>query len=166
MYTVGILTVSTKGAAGQREDKSGDVIRERVTAAGNKVVDYTIVTDDKEIIARKMKEWADRGGMDVLMSTGGTGLSQSDVTPEATLSIIEKLVPGLPEIVRIETSKKTPTAVLSRGVAGVRKKCLIVNMPGSPKAVSEWLDIILPVLQHAVDILTGAVTEHVERHQH
>lgn len=160
MFTAGILTISTKGSQGQREDKSGDVIREMVTAAGNRVVDYTIVTDDKGLISRKLAEWADRGDIDLILSTGGTGLSQTDVTPEATLAVVEKLVPGIPELIRMETVKKTPTAVLSRAVAGARKKCLIINLPGSPKAVSECLAICLPVLQHAVDIIKGSVTEH------
>jgi molybdenum cofactor synthesis domain-containing protein len=164
MFTTGVLTISTKGAKGQRQDISGEVIKEMVSAVGGKVVDYAIVTDDKDIIANKLIEWADRGDMDVILSTGGTGLSETDITPEATLSVIEKLVPGIPELVRMETVKKTPTAVLSRAVAGVRKKCLIINMPGSPRAVKECLEIIQPVIQHAVDIIKGVVTEHGPQH--
>lgn len=160
MYSVGILTISTKGAKGQREDKSGQVIREMVSAAGNRVVEYAIIPDDRSLISIRLADWADRGDMDVILTTGGTGLSDTDVTPEATMVVVDKLVPGIPELIRIETSKKTPTAILSRGVAGVRKKCLIINMPGSPRAVSEWLELVVPVIQHAVDIIKGVVTEH------
>jgi molybdopterin adenylyltransferase len=160
MYSVGILTISTKGAKGQREDKSGPVIRDMVSGAGNRVAAYAVITDDRNLISIRLSEWADRGDMDVILTTGGTGLAESDVTPEATMAVVDRLVPGIPELIRVETSRKTPTAVLSRGVAGVRKKCLIINMPGSPKAVSEWLGLVLPVIQHAVDIIKGTVTEH------
>jgi len=165
MFTAGILTISTKGAKGQREDKSGPVIRDMVSAAGNRVVEYAVIPDDRSLISIRLVDWADRGDMDVILTTGGTGLSDSDVTPEATIVVVDKLVPGIPELIRIETSRKTPTAILSRGVAGVRKKCLIINMPGSPKAVSEWLGLVLPVIQHAVDIIKGTVTEHSTQQQ-
>lgn len=164
MFTAGILTISTKGAKGQRQDKSGEVIRDKVSSVDSRVVEYAMVTDDKGIIAKKLVEWADRGDIDVILTTGGTGLSDTDVTPEATLSVIDKVVPGIPELVRVETVKKTPTAILSRAVAGVRKKCLIVNMPGSPRAVEECMEIILPVVPHAVDIIKGVVTEHGAQH--
>ena len=160
MFSVGILTISTKGSKGQREDKSGEVIRDMVLSAGNRVVEYAIIPDDRGLISIKLVEWADRGDIDVILSTGGTGLSDTDVTPEATAVVVDKLVPGIPEIIRMETFKKTPTAILSRAVAGVRKKCLIINMPGSPRAVSECLGIVMPVIQHAVDIIKGVVTEH------
>jgi molybdopterin adenylyltransferase len=165
MYNVGILTISTRGAKGQREDKSGQVIKDMMTAGGNRVVEYAVIPDDRSLISIRLAEWADRGDMDVILTTGGTGLSDTDVTPEATMVVVDKLVPGIPELVRIETSKKTPTAILSRGVAGVRKKCLIINMPGSPKAVGEWLELAVPVIQHAVDIVKGAVTEHGGQYQ-
>jgi molybdopterin adenylyltransferase len=160
MFTAGILTISTKGSQGEREDRSGEVIREMVSAVNSRVAEYAIVTDNKEIISRKLVEWADRGDIDVILTTGGTGLSETDVTPEATLAVMDKPVPGIPEIIRTETYKKTPMAMLSRAVAGVRKKCLIINMPGSPKAVSECLEIVMPAIQHAVDIIKGVVTEH------
>jgi molybdopterin adenylyltransferase len=164
MFNVGILTISTKGSKGERQDKSGEVIREMVSSGNSRVVAYVVVTDDKEIISRKLVEWADRGDVDVILTTGGTGLSDTDVTPEATLAVVEKLVPGISEIIRTETYKKTPMAMLSRAVAGVHKKCLIINMPGSPKAVSECLEIVMPVIQHAVDIIKGTVTEHGAQH--
>ena len=116
------------------------------------------------MIAGKLAEWADTGNIDVILTTGGTGLGARDITPEATLSIIDKLVPGFAEIMRIKTFDVTPRAVLSRAVAGVRGKCLIINMPGSPKAVRECLEIIFPAIPHAVEMITGTVTEHaIER---
>jgi molybdopterin adenylyltransferase len=105
-------------------------------------------------------EWADAGDVDVILTTGGTGLGPRDVTPEATAPILDKLVPGIAEAMRMETFGKTPTAILSRAVAGVRKKCLIVNMPGSPNGVRECMEVILVALVHAVEIITGTVTEH------
>ena len=160
MFTAGILTISTKGALGQRVDKSAEVMREVLATAETRVVKYEIVTDDRTIIANKLKEWADEGAMDVILSTGGTGLSPTDVTPEATLSVVEKQVPGIGEAMRVRTSGIAPTAILSRAVAGVRKKCLIINLPGNPKAVRECLEVVLPVIPHAVDIIKGVVTEH------
>ena len=160
MFTVGILTISTKGALGQRIDKSAEVMREVLATTETRVVKYEIVTDDRTIIANKLKEWADEGTMDVILSTGGTGLSATDVTPEATLSVVEKQVPGIGEAMRVRTSLKAPTAILSRAVAGVRKKCLIINLPGNPRAVRECLEVVLPVIPHAVDIIKGVVTEH------
>lgn len=161
MFTVGILTMSDKGSRGERVDVSGPTIRDIVTAAMEcRVVKYEIVPDEKIIIAGKLTEWADAGGIDVILTTGGTGLAERDVTPEATLSVIEKEVPGIPEAVRAGTLNKTPMAMLSRAVAGVRKKTLIINMPGSPKAVRECLEIIVPAIPHAVEIMKGEFTEH------
>jgi molybdopterin adenylyltransferase len=153
--------LSDKGSRGERVDVSGPTIKEIVTASLEcRVVKYEMIPDDLELITTKLADWCDEGGIDVILTTGGTGLSARDVTPEATLSIIEKEVPGIPEAVRAGTSSKTPTAMLSRAVAGIRKKTLIINMPGSPKAVRECLEIIVPALPHAVDILKGEFTEH------
>jgi molybdopterin adenylyltransferase len=161
VFTVGILTLSDKGSRGERVDVSGPTIKEIVTASVEcRVVKYEMIPDDLELITDKLAKWCDEGGVDVILTTGGTGLSARDVTPEATLSIIEKEVPGIPEAVRAGTLSKTPTAMLSRAVAGIRKKTLIINMPGSPKAVRECLEIIVPALPHAVDILKGTFTEH------
>ena len=160
MFNLGILTISTKGYAGQREDASGPAIKDVLAAIDARAVKYEIVPDDKDMIVSKLIEWADGGTVDVLVTTGGTGLSPTDVTPEATLAVIDRLVPGLPERMRAETLKKAPTAVLSRAVAGLRKRCLIINLPGSPKAVRECLEVIMPVIPHAVDIMKGTVTEH------
>ena len=161
MFTVGILTMSDKGHRGERVDESGNkVIRDMVTACGASVVNYEIVPDDGNIIRQKLAEWADSGKIDVILATGGTGLGPRDVTPEATLAIIDRAVPGISEAMRTGTLNKTPMAMLSRAVAGVRKKCLIVNLPGSPRAVKECLEIALPAIPHAIDIIKGKVTEH------
>ena len=113
-----------------------------------------------DVISHKLAEWADEGLVDVIITTGGTGLSQRDVTPEATLSILDKVVPGFAEAMRAKTFGTTPMAILSRATAGVRGRCLIINLPGSPKAVGECLEVILPVIPHAVEIIKGEVTEH------
>jgi molybdopterin adenylyltransferase len=160
MINFGILTISDKGSRGQREDKSGGVIRDIVARLESRVVKYDIVPDEIEVIAGKLLEWADGGGLDVILTTGGTGLSRRDVTPEATLSVIDREVPGIAEAMRVKSLEKTPMAVLSRAAAGMRGQCLIVNLPGSPKAVQECLEVILPAIPHAVEIIRGEVTEH------
>ncbi len=132
----------------------------RVSIMGGRVVRYDIVPDEVDIIRRRLIEWADAGDVDVILTTGGTGLGPRDVTPEATIPILDKLVPGIAEAMRLETFGKTPTAILSRAVAGVRKKSLIINMPGSPNGVRECLEVIVDPIIHAVEIITGVVTEH------
>ena len=161
MFTVGILTMSDKGSRGEREDVSGSVIREIVTKVFDcQVVKYEVISDEPSVISAKLATWADAGGIDVILTTGGTGLSPRDNTPEATLAVLDKQVPGIPEAIRAGTLNKTPMAILSRAVAGVRKRTLIINMPGSPKAVRESLEIINQSLPHAVEIMTGAYTDH------
>lgn len=160
MIDIGILTISDKGSQGQRQDKSGDVIRECLSEIDSSVICYEIVPDEKEVIAGKLMEWADSGSVDVILTTGGTGLAERDVTPEATLSVINKNAPGFVEAMRAKSLEKTPMAVLSRAVSGLRGKCLIINMPGSPKAVQECLEVIMPAIPHAVEIIKGEVTEH------
>jgi molybdopterin adenylyltransferase len=160
MIKTGVLTISDKGSQGQREDKSGPVVRDSVSAMNGSVVKYEVVPDDKETIASKLCAWADGGEIDVILTTGGTGLGKRDITPEATLSVIDREVPGIAEAMRVKSLEKTPTAMLSRAVAGQRGKCLIVNLPGSPRAVKECLDIIMLALPHAVEIIRGKVTEH------
>jgi len=160
MFNLGILTISDKGSQGQRYDESGEVIRNSPLVLDNSVLKYEVIPDEVDIIANKLAEWADEGKVDVILTTGGTGLGPRDVTPEATLSIVDKVVPGFIEVMRTRTFKATPFAILSRAVAGVRGKCLIINLPGSPKAVRECLEIISPAIPHAVEILKGEVTEH------
>ncbi|MFC1902428.1 molybdopterin adenylyltransferase [Chloroflexota bacterium] len=160
MFTVGILTISDKGSQGQRQDKSGEVIREGLSQLDSNIVNYDIIPDECAVIAGKLAEWADKGEMDVILTTGGTGLGRRDVTPEATLSIVDKTVPGFSEAMRAKSLEKTPMAVLSRATAGVRGNCLIINLPGSPKAVRECLEVVLPAVPHAVEIIKGEVTEH------
>ena len=160
MLTVGILTISDKGARGQRLDESGKIIRDIFSSLDSQVTKYEIVPDEVEIIRQKLAEWADEGATDVIITTGGTGLSQRDVTPEATLAILDKVVPGFAEAMRTKSLEKTPMAMLSRATAGVRGKCLIINLPGSPRAVRECLEVIMPAIPHAVEIIKGVVTEH------
>jgi molybdenum cofactor synthesis domain-containing protein len=160
MINIGILTVSDKGSQGQRQDKSGEAIRDIVTALKSAIVKYEIVPDEKDVIAATLCDWADSGKVDVILTTGGTGLSKRDVTPEATLAVIEREVPGIAEAMRAKSLEKTPMAMLSRAVAGQRGQCLIINMPGSTKAVRECLEVVLPALPHAVEIIKGEVTEH------
>ncbi len=159
MFTVGILTISDKGSRGERQDKSGEAIRQVLSGVDVSVANYDIVPDEKDLIAEKLVKWADKDNLDVVVTTGGTGLTPRDVTPEATLAVVDRIVPGFAEAMRAESLKKTPHAMLSRAVAGTRGKCLIVNLPGSPKAVRECLQVILPALPHAVETLKGQAGE-------
>lgn len=160
MLNFGILTISDKGWRGQRYDESGKTIRDRLSSLDSRIVKYEVIPDEKDVIASKLTEWTDEGNVDVIITTGGTGLGPRDVTPEATLAVVDRIVPGLTETMRAETFSKTPFAILSRAVAGIRGRCLIVNLPGSPKAVWECLEVVLPVIPHAVEIIKGEVTEH------
>jgi molybdenum cofactor synthesis domain-containing protein len=157
---VGILTASTLGARGEREDTSGAAIRELIEPIGGVVEAYRVVTDDRAIIGDALRTWTDTQGLDLILTTGGTGLSPTDVTPEATRDVVERDVPGLAEAMRLEGLKHTSRAMLSRGVAGVRGRTLIVNLPGSPKGVRESLGAILDVLPHAIEILQRRPTDH------
>ncbi len=160
---VGVLTVSDRSARGEREDKSGPLLAELVKERlGAEVVRMDVVPDEREEIAAVLKDWADRLRLDLVLTTGGTGFAPRDVTPEATRDVIEKEAPGLAEAMRAESLKVSPHAMLSRGVAGIRGNTLIVNLPGSPKAVRENLEVILPVLPHAVELLN----ENPEAEQH
>jgi len=159
MFTAGILTISDKGSRGERQDKSGETIREIISRVGTRFLNYDIIPDEKEAIVEKLVRWADEDKLDVLFTTGGTGLTPRDVTPEATLSVVDRIVPGFAEAMRAESLKKTPMAMLSRAVVGTRGKCLIINLPGSPRAVRECLEVILPALPHAVETLKGQAGE-------
>jgi molybdopterin adenylyltransferase len=155
----GILVISDRGWSGERPDKSGQVAKEFIGRLGVEVSKYEVVPDETEVISKKLREWSDTVGLDLIVTSGGTGLSPRDVTPEATLAVIDKIIPGLTEAMRMATMKRKPEAILSRAVAGSRGKCLIVNLPGSPKAVKECLEVILPVLPHALEILGGKISE-------
>jgi len=159
MIKVGILTISDKGSKGEREDLSGKVIGEVVKEINGEVKYYQIIPDEKNIIQEELIKAVDKLHLDLILTTGGTGLAKRDVTPDATLEVIEKEVPGISEIIRSESFKKTDRAILSRGVAGIRKESLIINLPGSSKGVRESLEIILEALPHGIEILKGQATE-------
>jgi molybdopterin adenylyltransferase len=158
-FRAGILTISDKGAAGEREDTSGAAIRELLEPVAT-IDRYEIIPDERREIRARLEEWADDGKLDLIVTTGGTGLGPRDVTPEATREALDYEVAGLAEAMRAEGLKHTPMAMLSRAVAGVRGRTLIVNLPGSPKAVRENLSTVLPVLSHALELLRGERSEH------
>ncbi len=157
MITVAILTLSDKGSKGEREDASGPLIREMLKGIDARVDYLDILPDEKELIKEKLIQYSKL--VDLVLTTGGTGLSPRDVTPEATLEVIERQVPGIAEAMRIEGLKKTRRSMLSRAVAGVRGRTLIINLPGSPKAVKENIEIILEVLPHAIEKIKGDPSE-------
>ncbi len=160
MLSAAILTISDKGSRGEREDRSSEVIKDGLSRLNSRLIKYDVVPDEADIIRDRLIEWADGGKIDVILTTGGTGLSQRDVTPEATMAAVDRLVPGLTEAMRSQTIPITPMAMLSRATAGVRGRCLIVNLPGNPKAAKECLEVVLGVIPHAVEIIKGEVTEH------
>ncbi len=157
MITAAIITLSDKGSRGLREDESGPAIRELLGRIGAQVKHETIIPDDRELIKHKLLEYS--GEVDVILTTGGTGLSPRDVTPDATLEVIDREVPGMAEAMRAASLQKTGRAMLSRAVVGVRGETLIVNLPGSPKAVTENLEVVLDVIPHAVDKIKGSEEE-------
>ena len=159
-----VITVSDKGYAGEREDVSGPTLVEALVGMGATVVERTIVPDEEEQIIAAMTSYADNLRVDLIVSTGGTGAAPRDRTPEATRQVIDREMPGIAEMLRWEGCKKTPLAVLSRGIAGLRGKCLIINLPGSPRAVREGMDILAPILPHAIQMMRGENLEHgIER---
>jgi molybdopterin adenylyltransferase len=149
----GILTSSDRSSSGERPDLSGPALEKLVTSQGWKVTRTGIVPDDLNVLRETLSTWADSGKMDIILTTGGTGFSPRDITPEATTLVIDRQAPGLAEAMRLESIKVTPHAMLSRGVTGMRGKVLIINLPGSPKAAVENLQVVLPVLVHAVELL-------------
>lgn len=152
MIKIAVITVSDRCFQGEKEDKSGPAIKEIVKSLGE-VVKYRIIPDEKKLISNVLKEMIDCHKVDIVLTTGGTGLSSRDVTPEATKEVVEKEMPGFGELMRQESFKLTPLAILSRATAGTRKKSLIINLPGSPKGAKECLEILLPALPHALDVV-------------
>ena len=155
IYRAGVITASDKGAAGEREDISGETLKEILRENGYLIAGYCVLPDDQDTLAEEMIRLADGDVCDVVFTTGGTGLSPRDVTPEATLSVAHRLVPGISEALRAQSMKITNRAMLSRGVSVVRERTLIINLPGSPKAVKESLDVILDAVSHGLAILRG-----------
>ncbi|SHJ63119.1 molybdopterin adenylyltransferase [Paramaledivibacter caminithermalis] len=159
MFKVGIITASDKGSRGEREDKSGELIKEIMTANGYEVIEWKILPDEREKISKELINMCDNQKLDLILTTGGTGFSPRDWTPEATLDVIDRQVPGIPEAMRYYSLQITPKAMLSRSVTGIRGETLIINLPGSPKAVKENLEYVLPALKHGLEILKGIAGE-------
>ncbi len=153
-FKIGVLTLSDKGSRGEREDVSGQVVREMVAELGE-VVCYQVIPDEVEGIVETLVEWSDEKHLDLILTTGGTGLSPRDVTPTATARVIDWQIPGMAEAMRSASMQKTPHAMLSRAMAGVRGITMIVNLPGSPKGVRENLEVVLPALEHGLRKLQG-----------
>lgn len=159
MITIGVVTASDKGSKGKRVDESGPLIGELLQSIGGVVKEYVIVPDERQKLSETLIYMCDDAKLDIIFTTGGTGFSTRDITPEATLDVIDRLTPGISEAIRMKSLSITPHAMLSRAVSGIRKQTLIINLPGSPKGVKESLEIILPVLSHGVGILKGTDRE-------
>jgi molybdenum cofactor synthesis domain-containing protein len=159
MWRLAILTLSDRGSRGERPDQSGAIIRELAEKIPAKVALQEILPDEQSRIEARLKDLADRGEADLIVTTGGTGVSPRDVTPDATLKVVDREVPGMAEAMRSEGYRKTPRAMISRAVVGIRKETLIVNLPGSPKGVRESLEVLLPVLPHVLEKLKGDPSE-------
>lgn len=162
---VGVLTISDRSARGEREDRSGPGLSAELESKGWKVTRSAVVADEAGLVSQQLQQWADSGEVDLILTTGSTGFSPRDVAPEATLSVVNRLAPGLAEAMRLRGLQQTPHAMLSRAVAGIRGEVLIVNLPGNPKAAQEGLQVILPALPHAIELLKG-VPGSEARHRH
>ena len=158
-FTAAWITLSDKGAAGEREDKSGPLIGEILTEAGYKVVEGVLIPDEPALLKRELMRLSDQRQVNVIFTTGGTGFSKRDRTPEATAEVCERMTPGIAEAIRAYSMTKTPTAMLSRATAGIRRDTLIINLPGSPKAVRECLEFLMNPLEHGLEIMLGRTGE-------
>ncbi len=158
MYKVVVLTISDKCSKGQREDKSGKIVQELARLIPSEIVKYEIIPDEPDMIKERLVDYCDNLKVDLVLTTGGTGFTARDVTPEATKGVLEKEVPGIPEAMRMRGLQSTEKAMLSRGIAGIRKKTLIVNLPGSSRGVKESLEAVLSALPHGLDMI--AEKEH------
>jgi molybdopterin adenylyltransferase len=154
-----IITVSDRGARGEREDGSGPEIAAMLEAAGMEIIGRRIVPDEKDIIRQTILEWSNRGEVDLILTTGGTGVSPRDVTPDATREVIDREIPGMAEEMRRRSAAVTPHAMISRALAGIRGRTLIINLPGSPKGARENLNVLLPALPHAIKKIKGDESE-------
>lgn len=159
-----ILTVSDRSARGERDDRSGPILKELIERQGWSIQAENVLPDEQVELEEQLMEWSESGAIDVILTTGGTGFSPRDRTPEATLNVIDRAAPGLAEAMRLASLRKTPHAMLSRAVAGIRKRTLIVNLPGSPRGAKENLQAILQVLPHAVDLLREAPDSEAGHH--
>ncbi|MBB6482034.1 MogA/MoaB family molybdenum cofactor biosynthesis protein [Spirochaeta isovalerica] len=159
-YKATILTISDKGYAGEREDKSGPILKLKLEEMGFETAEVQILPDDRTMISSRLKEICLSGSADLILTTGGTGAAPRDITPEASMDVIERPMPGLAELIRFEGMKFTKRAVLSRGVSGICKETLIINLAGSPKAAAEGMDILEPVLEHALHMLKSINLDH------
>jgi len=155
LITAGVITLSDKGSRGERVDLSGPEVTRMLKEIGIETTCYEVVPDEADVIERKLVEFVDDRRLDLVVTTGGTGVSPRDVTPDATLKVIDREIPGMAEAMRRESMLKTPHAMISRAVAGIRKTTLIINLPGSPKGVRENLAVILPALKHAIEKIKG-----------
>lgn len=159
MITAGVITVSDKGSRGERDDISGREVIRVLKEMPATVIEYEVIPDEKEVIKQKLIEYTDGKNLDLVITTGGTGVSSRDLTPDATLEVIEKEIPGMAEVMRRESGAKTPHAMISRAVVGIRGQSLIINLPGSPKGAVENLSFIIPALEHTIDKIKGDETD-------
>jgi molybdenum cofactor synthesis domain-containing protein len=154
-----ILTMSDKGASGERTDASGPALGKWLADKGVATIQYKMIPDDMATIVATLEEWSDSGRFDLILTTGGTGVSPRDVTPDATIQVVERIIPGFGEVMRIKSLEKTPHAIISRAIAGIRGKALIINLPGSPKGALENLEAVWPAIPHAVAKIQGDPAE-------
>ena len=160
MPNLGVLTASDLGSQGKRDDSSGRLIEKVLSGHGFQLQRYEVVPDEQKLIEDRLRRWSDEDGLDLIVTTGGTGLTSRDVTPEATLAVIDRQAPGMAEAMRMQTLRHTPMAMLSRAVVGTRGNTLIINLPGSTRAVEQCLEVLLPVIPHALDMLKDSPPPH------